>query len=107
MASSLRDRRGSNPENIEVTPFETIRVQPKSGDGTGASSTSSRGRFDGAHGIPTVLDGSLELEDSDHGAPATWQQQLRSRRKTFFAYIKTRDFWIVLVLGFVSILDNA
>lgn len=106
MASSLRDRRSSKSDNVEITPYETVRIEPKSAS-SGASSTSSREKHgDKAHGVPEVLDMSLDSEDNVNGversAPVTWKQQLAIRRRTFFAYIKTRDFWTVLLLGCVA-----
>jgi solute carrier family 35 protein F1/2 len=71
-----------------VEQVDTILVRPK---GSSVSDNSSgKGLAGQAHGVPELVGGSGE------GNAATTEEKSKRR---WFNYLKTRDFWIVLLLG--------
>lgn len=57
------------------------------------------------HGVPEIVsseDSSREIQQTEE-EPRSALQRLRSTPKSWLAYIKTRDFWIVLALGYVAL----
>ena len=73
-----------------VEQVDTIPVRPK---GSSVSDSSSGNGLAGqAHGVPELVGGSGE------GNAATTEEKSKRR---WFNYLKTRDFWIVLLLGYV------
>jgi len=57
-----------------------------------------------------ILEHSTAAEANPHylndPPSGTWRQQLSTRRKTFFAFVKTQEFWLALLLGWVLGLAN-
>ena len=63
------------------------------------------GRRDGnqaGHGPPEIVD-ETGIEGNgggiEHGVAVTTIEELQKKKKGRFAYFKTRNFWVVLVLG--------
>jgi solute carrier family 35 protein F1/2 len=71
--------------DVEPTSVETTYVRGKSGDY--GRSTFAEGSNGVAHGVPELMDG-VEAE-----------QQVSKKKKEWFGYLKTKQFWIVLLAG--------
>jgi hypothetical protein len=70
--------------DVEPVAVETTYVQGKSGD---------YGQSTFAKGNNGASDGATELRDESEA-----EQQI-TRKKEWFGYFKTKQFWIVLVAG--------
>jgi len=85
MPSSPHCQHHRRPENIETTSHDK-------------------------NGIPVILEHSTVAEANPHylnDAPCvTWRRQLSTRRETFFAFVKTKEFWLALLLGWALGLAN-
>lgn len=52
------------------------------------------------HGVPEMLDEPSDDNILPSPSPRmTFSDRLRQKRHTWFAYLKTREFWLVLLLG--------
>lgn len=84
---------GVSNKGADIGPVEqvdTILVRPK---GSSVSDSSSGNGLAGqAHGVPELVGGSGE------GNAATTEEKSKRR---WFNYLKTKDFWIVLLLGYI------
>ena len=73
------------------TVAETQVVQDRQGEGNKAG-----------HGSPEIVD-ETSIEGNgvgiEHGVAVTTVEELQQKKKGRFAYFKTRNFWLVLVLG--------
>lgn len=59
------------------------------------------------HGAPQLVGGQYggtedQVQYVGEGKPVTWMQHWKTARRGWLAYVKTKDFWIVLVLGLVT-----
>ncbi|KAL1305860.1 hypothetical protein AAFC00_004012 [Neodothiora populina] len=84
-----------NEINEAFAPVERVSVKPKGTNTTPEPSTptsSIRGRI---HGAPEVI-GITENDENPHTVHE--YEETAQRKKGRFAYLKTRDFWIVLCL---------
>lgn len=92
-------------EGEEVPDPTVITVQPK-GSYYGPRPDSDDDSNAPRHGQPELVDGTSMM--SGESAPETTQPDTRSRiaritgissRNQWFSYLRTKEFWIVLVLG--------
>lgn len=112
MASQFGNKSGDI--EISETP-EVVHVRPKRGldsrddsptsiqQGAGpAGSADYYAEYDSkaAHGTPQIV-GAREamVGPQDETRPVTLMEHWKNARKGWGAYIKTKDFWIVLALG--------
>ena len=71
-----------------VEQVDTTLVRPK---GSSVSDSSSGNGLAGqAHGVPELVGGEGNAATTEKGSKGRW-----------FNYLKTRNFWIVLLLGYV------
>ena len=94
-------------EPVATHPVE-VSVQPKTDGGKSgphSPSSSADAREQGQHGRPELLRPPTEdqvpttrHEEKRHGRPIGF---LVRTGKGWFQYMKTKEFWIVLVLGYV------
>ena len=84
---------GALDKGADIGPVEqvdTTLVRPK---GSSVSDSSSGNGLAGqAHGVPELVGGGRE------GNAATTE---KGSKRRWFSYLKTRDFWIVLFIGYV------
>jgi len=102
MASSSSVR-ASDIEPVEVS---TTHVRPKHGDNAASvSPIASSSSGSKAHGVPELVGNSFdEVSNGDEHGAAGAQARL-SEKRGWFEYMKTRDFWIVLLIGYVTQLN--
>ncbi len=91
----LNKESDSNIRQVE-TPAEHINVRSKDHDRSSKGSSSDENglavQADG-HGVPELVGGrDEEQEEAESRGPRG--------RKEWFAYIKTKQFWIVLIFGY-------
>lgn len=103
MASSAR--RASKSADVDVGPVESLHMRPKSAaHAQGAdfpSSSTSRGAAAGTeHGDVEYNGPSGEGAESDVPKPIA-KGFFGAKRPGMFAYVKTKEFWLVLLLGYV------
>ncbi|KAF1344504.1 hypothetical protein BDV97DRAFT_303787 [Delphinella strobiligena] len=102
-------------EIVEEPPVERVSVKPK---GTLSQPSTPGSSIDGElHGAPEVIGEPDAVNAGETGAVQQFEQ-VEQRKKGRFAYLKTRDFWIVLCLTqilalaqtgtntFTTLLDN-
>ena len=101
----VQERRDDLEIAGEEPPDPTvITVQPK-GTYYGARPDSDDGSSGPRHGEPQLVDGALLNEPSDvEAAPAASRSRLAritgiSRRNQWFSYVRTKEFWLVVLLG--------
>ncbi|KAF2191494.1 DUF914-domain-containing protein [Zopfia rhizophila CBS 207.26] len=88
MASNAPEIVASKGDDIGPTDqVDTTHVQPK---GTSISEDSSGNGLAHRHGVPELV---------GHGNGNTVAEYEARRKSKWFAYVKTRDFWLVLLLG--------
>ena len=94
-------RRASKTNDVEVIPIDTIHARPKQQDGAAWSSaggsSEARGMDTSKHGAPQFT--SVEDQAQAGAGNITVADRLRLKRRSWFQYVKTRDFWLVLLLG--------
>jgi len=81
----------------EVIPFDTIHARPKDQHGQGYASGEAGSPSNLKHGTPQFT-GHDDQEQAASGN-ITVGDRFRLKRRSWFQYVKTRDFWLVLVLG--------
>ena len=82
--------------NVESRPVDDVQLHGHQKESFRVSSGDS---------VEEVSHGKLELPESaatDHAERGREVPPKLGRRAAFLAYIKTRDFWIVLILGSVT-----
>lgn len=90
----LEPRLSQDDDNVSVAPVERITVKPKgnelSPDGISSPSSSRAGQH-----------GEVEMTgiDGADNEPPSAIAELERKKGGRFAYLKSRDFWIVLALG--------
>lgn len=105
----------SEIEEIVEEPVERVSVKPK---GTLSQPSTPGSSINGElHGAPEVI-GEPDVVDAGNTGVVQQFEQVEQRKKGRFAYLKTRDFWIVLCLTqilalaqtgtntFTTLLDN-
>lgn len=84
----------SDPTHVHVAPKGTAldgAPSPSSGSGSG------NGHAGAAHGRPEYVG---DVPDVERGGRFGFSRKLFvQRKKEWFAYMKTRHFWMVLILG--------
>jgi len=104
--------------DAEATARETIHIRPKasrddeespSSSSSGARNTATEGQDAPKYGAPEVIgtgsDGAKdEVAEDRRARRTTFMSKLKTKRRGWFAYVRTRDFWIVLVLGYIILL---
>jgi len=84
MATPIESTAAIRASDIETKVDTTTHVRPKdNGDGIDASSQ-------GGSGSPELVGGDADVERAVN----------RKKGKEWFAYIKTKQFWVVLVMGY-------
>ncbi len=115
MASTDRINKSTD---AEAAAIDTIQVRPKasrhndqspSSSSSGARNTANLGQDAPKHGATEVIDmGSdgkqNEVAEDRRARRITFMSKLKTKRRGWFAYVRTRDFWIVLVLGLIILL---
>ncbi|KAF2497738.1 hypothetical protein BU16DRAFT_323714 [Lophium mytilinum] len=80
-------------KDVDIGPAEqvdsTMHVRPKGSD-ISDDSGSGNGRAVDGHGVPELV--------GENGAPTEGGRKGQGKGK-WFNYLKTKDFWIVLLLG--------
>lgn len=96
-------RRASKSNDVEVIPIDTIHARPKNQDGQALLPADVSGESLGPpnlkHGMPqfTGFDDQVQAGSGN----ITLGDRFKLKRRSWFQYVKTRDFWLVLVLGCV------
>jgi hypothetical protein len=88
-------------------PVQEIHQLPKTANGDGE--TPASGIFTAGYddsGKPNGDDSNGDIIGETSGSEVTATAPALSRRDRLFAYMKTREFWIVLIMGYVLMLSS-
>jgi len=91
--AELAKESGSNIGQVEM-PAEHINIHSKDLDRASKGSSSDENGVSvpaNAHGVPKLVGGQEEEQEVENRGPRG--------RKEWFAYIKTKQFWVVLLFG--------
>lgn len=98
MTPETRQNQHQMEEAHEITevsePVERVSVKPKGTDTSPEPSTPSSSIYGRLHGAPEVIG----VSDGESPDAVHQYEETAQRKKGKFAYLKTRDFWIVLLL---------
>jgi len=89
-------RRASKSNDVEVISFDTIHARPKNQDGQ-ANASEAGDSSNVKHGTPQFT--GLDDQAQAGAGNITVGDRFKLKRRSWFQYVKTRDFWLVLVLG--------
>lgn len=92
-------RRASKSNDVEVIPIDTIHARPKNQDGQAElpGDSDDAGSSNLKHGTPQFT--GLDDQEQATSGNITVGERFKLKRKSWFQYVKTKDFWLVLLLG--------
>lgn len=91
-----RDSRIS-PHMMDTSNGKSADERVLHSDDSNVATSSSASPID--HGAPELMG----VSDDSHGGPETTIDEIEETKTGWFAYLTTRNFWIVLVLGYISL----
>src|SRR5438046_10526049 len=88
-------------DDIKPISIDTTYVRPKA-DNKGSSSGAGSGSGINGHATRDVPEFADEVTRGGEGRNGDAGEQLKKKKGNWFLYMKTKQFWIVLALGYAT-----